>query len=184
MGRSLFTPEAYKDNQELGQESGHIEIQCTLKAKECRWTTKPAVSRDVAEITKLLYFDIRYTDHGKGAVRTASVRIDVGKEVNDAPIPTFQACAPLAGIKGPPVRQHVLDSKTTDPQGELTMSGVGGKASGHRHEVSKETDNEHRWCFKAGHISNGHDPQVTRASFSWTRTLETAPARTDCTKAH
>jgi hypothetical protein len=172
MGRSLFTPEAYKDNQELGQESGHIEIQCTLKAKECRWTTKPAVSRDVAEITKLLYFDIRYTDHGKGAVRTASVRIDVGKEVNDAPIPTFQACAPLAGIKGPPVRQHVLDSKTTDPQGELTMSGVGGKASGHRHEVSKETDNEHRWCFKAGHISNGHDPQVTRASFSWTRTLE------------
>jgi hypothetical protein len=127
MGRSLFTPEAYNENQELGQRSGRIEIQCTLKAKECHWTTtKRAESGDVAETTKLLYFDIKYTDHGKGAVRTASVRVDVGKEVNDAPVPTFRACAPLAGIKGTPVRQHVLDSKTTDPQGELTGMGVGG----------------------------------------------------------
>jgi hypothetical protein len=179
MGFSLFPSSAlhevrakaaYHDDQALGQQIGRIDIRCTLKAGASHWT-KSASCMGAADITGLLFFNIEYNDHGAVPLRSASVQIDVGAGINEEPIPIFKTCAPLSAITGSPVKQHIMDNKTKDPQAEVTSSFGSLKGSGYSHEVSKEFDNEHRWYFKAGNCSDKHDPRVTRTSFNWMRTL-------------
>ena len=179
MGFSLFPPSAlhevrskapYHDDQALGQQIGRIGIQCTLRAGASHWT-KTTPCGGSSEITGLLIFNIEYNDRGAVPLRSASVQIDVGSGINEEPVPVFKACAPLSAITGAPVKQHIMDNTTKDPQAEVTSSFGGLKGSGYSHEVSKEFDNEHRWYFKAGNCSDKRDPRVTRTTFTWMRTL-------------
>lgn len=176
MGYSLFSPRKarekapYQDDQSLGQQIGRVDIRCTLKADDSRWTESRDVQNDV-QITGLLHFNIEFNAQVGVPLRSASVQIDVGTGVNEEPVPTIKECAPKSAIKGPPMKQHIVDTMTTDPQVELTTPYGGVKGGGRMHQVSKEFEGEHIWYFKAGSPSHKDDSRVTGTCFTWTRTL-------------
>lgn len=162
----------YHDDQSLGQriQFGRIDIRCTLKADASHWT-KSTDCLDSPEITGLLHFNIEFRAHTSVPLSSASVYIDVGAGVNEEPVPTVKACAPLSAISGAQVRQHIVDTTRTDPQLAITtpFGGVGGGV--YSHEVNREFDAEHRWFFMAGSDSGkDDDPRVTRTRFTLTRT--------------
>jgi hypothetical protein len=177
MGYSLFssgkvpakTPN--HDDQSLGQQVGRIVICCTHKADASRWT-KSTNCPETAEISGLLHFNIEYNAEVSVPLHSASVQIDVGIPVNEGPVPTVRECAPSSAITGAPVKQRIVDTTRVDPQLEVTTPFGGGKGSFYSHEVVRELENEHRWSFKASRYSSREDDtQVTRARFTWTRTL-------------
>jgi hypothetical protein len=176
MGYTLFPKKVegktpYHDDQALGQGLGRIDIRCTLKADTSHWMKSTDCNGDV-DITGLLHFNIGYNDNGSVPLRSAKVQIDIGKDVNtNGPIPTFKTCAPLSPVTGPPVEQHIVDTKKTDPQGGFSSPFGGGDLSGKSHERVKEFNVRHGWSFVAGNCSDGRYTLVTRTNFTWTRTL-------------
>ena len=55
--REVRAKAAYHDDQALGQQTGRIDIRCTLKAGASHWT-KSAPCMGAADITGLLFFNI------------------------------------------------------------------------------------------------------------------------------
>jgi hypothetical protein len=173
MRYSLFTRKErgkvpYHDDQSLSQQIGRVDIRCKLISDASHWTK----STDAAEITGLLHFNIEYCAQANVPLRSASVQIDIGAGVNEEPVPTVKACAPLSAISGAQVRQHVVDTTRTDPHLAITTPYGGVEGSAHSHEVSREFDTQHRWSFMAGSDSSkDDDPRVTRTRFTWTRNM-------------
>ena len=172
MGYSLFfkkeRPKApYHEDQSLGQRIGRIDIRCTLKADASHWT-KSTDCLDSAEITGLLHFNIDFRAHAGVPVRSASVEIDVSAGVNDEPVPTVKACAPLSAISGATLRQHIVDTTRTEPHLAITTPFGGVEGSVYSHGVNREFDTEDNWLFWAGSDSGrDNDPRVTRTRFTW-----------------
>ena len=69
------------------------------------------------------------------------------------------------------MKQQVHELMRTDPQLEVNVAGNGGKIGGRVHERTTDTTEEHRWSFKAGYPSDQQGNTITKADFTWTRTL-------------
>lgn len=137
------------------------------KAELSKWTVAP----ENAHISGILYFNLEYKELGSVSLRSATIEVDVGKGVNSAPLPVFTGHAPSSTIIGMPLKQHVLKSKTLEPHVELTAPYGGFSGSGYSHGTSIEYDEEHTWSFKAGNPSDEYDSRITKADFTWMRTL-------------
>ncbi|KAK5738893.1 hypothetical protein LTR17_005619 [Elasticomyces elasticus] len=164
--RDRITPLEYDGDQNLGSKIGKIDIRCTFVAKDSKWT----LDNETSKLFRIMYFNFEFNEDSIVPLRSGTVQIDIGSP-NERPIPILKGNEPSSAITSAMIEQHIHDSRTTDPQLELTSSLGGGKISGRKHGVDKETVEEHRWHFKAGYPSSKNDTKMTKADFTWRRTL-------------
>jgi len=157
----------YNEQQNLGRSVGRIHITCTYRSDRSKWTR----SSDDTHLSAILYFNLGYREVGSNCIRSATVQVDVGENINGPPAPILRACAPSRAIKGESLSQHIVDSRVVDPHGELSIPvGLSFGASGYRREISTEYEFRHNWSFVAGFPPNNQDTRTTKADFTWTRT--------------
>jgi hypothetical protein len=156
----------WEDDQTLGSKVGTCDIRCLLEGSRSKW----AQHAPKTGISGLLYFSLEFEETGEVPLKRGSLIIDVGC-ANDEPLPIFKTCAPSTPINGDPVERTVQDRKKTDPHINATSAFGGGEISGREHEKTTDLVESHRWYFKAGNPSGREQTRVTKADFTWARTL-------------
>lgn len=158
--------EVCSTDQILGQKIGSVDVQCTFKARESRWTTKSET-----ELHGLLLFNIQFTDYSNTPLRTAIITIDVDAFDSKGPKFVIDESAPINPITGPAIEQSIRDDKKFDPDIGAGVGPGSFNASGVSYEKETETTAVHRWTFNSGFPSQKQGTRIYKAGFFWTRTL-------------
>ncbi|CAG8950024.1 hypothetical protein HYFRA_00004358 [Hymenoscyphus fraxineus] len=154
------------DYQSLGSTIGSCDIRCILDGSTSKWTENDN------GIRRLLYFDLEFKEGKHVFLENGTVQIDVGS-ANREPLPTFREHAPDPAFRGRAIKQHVKKYKEFKPHLEVNVLSIGGGIGGVGSHRRTSLDELHSWSFKAGNPSNDtrNDNRVTKAEFSWRRTL-------------
>jgi hypothetical protein len=156
----------WEDDQVLGSKVGTCDIRCLLEGRRSRWTQHAPTNG----ISGLLYFSLNFKEEGEMPLKRGSLIIDVGC-ANDEPLPIFTTCAPSAPISGDAIERTVQDRKKADPHLNITVPLGGVDVSVGERERTTDLVESHQWHFTAGNPSGSEQTKVTRADFTWSRTL-------------
>lgn len=149
-------------DQILRNEIGSIEVRCTLKSEETKWSP-PTTSTPDMDLHGLLYFNLGFKQNGRARLMSADVNIGF-EDADGLEIVIVTSCAPSNALtpEDAPI-QEISKIKSTRLEPQVEGGGFGAQLGSYGHDTTTSFSFKQQWTF------HSNRPSVSGAEFTWKR---------------